>query len=71
MLSFRPQSIVTIAAVGVALLLLGTSPSLAAKPIFTETYNIPQQPCEGLDLDGVVYSFTVAGAPVSIAQLAP
>ena len=63
MLSFRLRSIVTIAAVGVALLLLGASQSLAAKPSFTETYNIAPQPCEGLDLAGVVYSFTVAGTP--------
>jgi hypothetical protein len=64
LLSFRPRSIVTIAAVGVALLLLGTTQSLADQPIFTETYDdIRPQACEGLDLNGVIYSFTVAGVP--------
>jgi hypothetical protein len=37
--------------------------SLAHKPIFTETYDITPVPCEGLSLDGVTYSFTVAGSP--------
>jgi hypothetical protein len=34
------------------------------KPLFAQTYNLPAPvACEGLELDGVTYSFTVAGAP--------
>ena len=44
--------------------MIGTVWLLAAKPTFTQTYDLPAPvPCEGLDLDGVAYSFTVAGAP--------
>jgi hypothetical protein len=43
---------------------IGTGWLLAAKPIFTQTYNLPAPVrCEGLDRDGVTYSFTVGGAP--------
>ena len=31
--------------------------------MFTETFNISPTNCEGLDLDGVLYSFTVDGSP--------
>jgi hypothetical protein len=56
---------VTIATIGVVVLLfLATGSSLADKNIFTETYDIGQpQQCEGLALDGVAYSFSIAGTP--------
>src|SRR5215472_958323 len=56
---------VTIAAIGVAVLLfVATGSILADKNIFTETYDINQpQPCEGLNLDGVAYTFTIGGSP--------
>ena len=48
----------------VSLFVLGLGQALADKPIFTETYNLSSpQACEGLALDGISYSFTVAGAP--------
>jgi hypothetical protein len=49
---------------GLVVLLFGF-PLIAAadKPLFTETYDITPAPCEGLSLDGVSYSFTVAGSP--------
>jgi hypothetical protein len=62
------RALVAIAAAGVALLALGAGQSFAAKPSFTETYNIPQQACDGLNLAGVTYSFTVAEAPSSDCQ---
>ncbi len=43
--------------------IIGSSASLAKKPIFTEEFNIELVACEGLELDGVTYSFTVAGVP--------
>ena len=46
-----------------ALSILGTTISLADMPIFNETYDIDPAACEGLQLDGVTYSFTVGGAP--------
>jgi hypothetical protein len=56
---------ITLASVGaLTLLLLGTGLGRAEKNIFTETYDLSQpQPCEGLDLDGVAYSFTIGGSP--------
>ena len=45
------------------LLGLTTSTALADKNIFTETFNILPAPCEGLQLAGATYSFTVAGVP--------
>jgi hypothetical protein len=39
------------------------SNSVAEKNIVTETYAIPTTPCEGLFLNGVTYSFTIAGVP--------
>lgn len=57
-----PQA--TLAGAGALILLLGTGSGRAEKNIFTETYNLSQpQPCEGLDLDGVAYSFTIGGSP--------
>ena len=64
----RRVKVMTIAAVSVALFALGASQSFAAKPTFTETYNIPQQACDGLNLAGVTYSFTVAGTPSTDCQ---
>ena len=46
-----------------AVAILATSSAFADKNIFTETYEIAPVACEGLDLDEVAYSFTVAGAP--------
>ncbi len=45
------------------LLALVASGAQAAKPVFTETYNVSPVECDGLTLDGVTYSFTVAGSP--------
>jgi hypothetical protein len=59
----RPMSISALPLIGLCLLGFGTSPALADKPIFVETYNISPVPCDGLQLAGVAYSFTVAGAP--------
>ncbi len=39
------------------------STAVAEMPIFTQTYDIDPVPCEGLDLDGIAYAFTVAGPP--------
>ena len=46
-----------------ALTLGFSAQSLADKNIFTETYDIDLVACEGLYLDGVMYTFTVGGAP--------
>jgi hypothetical protein len=46
-----------------ALSMWAASQAMAEKPIFTETYDVDPVPCEGLELDGIAYSFTVAGAP--------
>jgi hypothetical protein len=48
---------------GLCLLGFGTSQAFADKPIFIETFDIAPVPCDGLELAGVTYSFTVAGAP--------
>ena len=40
----------------------------AAMPIFTQTYDIPTEACEGLYLDGVSYAFTIGGAPSGACQ---
>ena len=40
-----------------------SNPAIAEKPIFMETYDISPVPCEGLQLDGITYSFSVAGVP--------
>lgn len=47
------------------LLAFMASGAQAAKPVFVETYDIPKVECDGLTLDGVTYSFTVAGSPSS------
>jgi hypothetical protein len=49
--------------ISLGLLGLTTSTALAGGNIFTETLNIVPAPCEGLQLAGVTYSFTVAGLP--------
>lgn len=49
--------------VSLMVLLAFASGAQAAKPVFTETYDITPTSCEGLTLDGVAYSFTVAGSP--------
>ena len=54
-------SVTAMASLG--LLGLTTSTALADKNIFTETFNILPAPCEGLQLAGATYSFTVAGVP--------
>src|SRR5881409_1110429 len=46
-----------------AFCILGSSPTVAKPPTFTETYDIPTTPCEGLSLDGVENSFTIGGVP--------
>lgn len=46
-----------------SLLAYGQSWAGVGNPTLTQTYDIAPQACEGLDLDGVTYSFTVAGAP--------
>ena len=65
MLNLRLYAHVTVVTLGVTLLLfLGTGSSRAEKSVFTETYDISQpQACEGLDLNGVAYSFTIGGSP--------
>ena len=65
MLRYKLWSQITMAVAGMGLLLfLATGVSLADKNIFIETYdNLPGTPCEGLALNDVSYSFTVAGAP--------
>jgi hypothetical protein len=68
MVRFRGRTLVAVATAGVALLALGAGQSFAGQPSFTETYNVPQQACEGLNLNGVVYSFTIAGTPSSDCQ---
>ena len=62
---FKLWSLVSFAAFGLTLLLsFGTQSIRAEKNIFTETYDLAQpQPCEGLDWDGVSYSFSIGGAP--------
>src|SRR6516165_2710295 len=35
----------------------------AKKPLFTQTFDIDPVACEGLTLDGISYSFAVAGSP--------
>src|SRR5262245_2295787 len=48
----------------VSLLVAGVvRPALAGKNLVTEGFDIAPESCEGLDLAGVSYSFTVAGAP--------
>jgi hypothetical protein len=39
-----------------------SEPVLPSEP-FVQTYNIPAVPCDGLQLDGVTYSFTIGGVP--------
>jgi hypothetical protein len=34
-----------------------------AKPLFTQTFDVPDVACDGLQLDGVSYVFSVAGVP--------
>ena len=46
-----------------AFVLFGSGQSMAEMPISTQTYDIGPVPCEGLDLDGIAYVFTVAGVP--------
>jgi hypothetical protein len=63
-LLFRPLGW-SISLVGFCLIGIASSPVLADKNVFTETFNIQPAICDGLDLDGVLYSFTVAGSPNS------
>jgi hypothetical protein len=52
-----------LSAVGLYLLILEGGRALADSNIVTQTFNIGPTPCEGLSLDRVTYSFTVAGTP--------
>lgn len=61
-LLFRPLGW-SLSLVGFCLVGIAASPVLAEKNVFTETFNIPSVTCEGLSLNGVLYSFTVAGSP--------
>lgn len=45
------------------ILFLFSASIFAAMPIFTQTYDILPEDCEGLYLDGVSYAFTIGGAP--------
>lgn len=54
--------------IGAATILLTESYAFADKPIFTETYDNPRDVvCEGLNLNGVMYSFTINGEPAGDA----
>ena len=41
----------------------GVSQTHAARPTFTQEFNVESAPCEGLALDGVGYSFSVGDVP--------
>jgi hypothetical protein len=56
-------SIARISLISLGLLGLTTSTALAGGNVFTETFDIVPAPCEGLQVAGVTYSFTVAGVP--------
>ena len=66
--SLRVRAFLLIATASVALLALGVGQSFAARPVVTETYNIPEHECNGLRLEGVSYSFTTGGTPSSDCQ---
>ena len=54
---------VSVLLAGLATIAIVVNPVMADMNVVTQTFNIPPAPCEGLDLAGVLYSFTIAGAP--------
>ncbi|GAB1539312.1 hypothetical protein NUACC21_19780 [Scytonema sp. NUACC21] len=61
-LLFRPLSW-SISLVGFCLVGIAASPVLGDQNVVTETFNVQPVSCEGLNLNGVLYSFTVANSP--------
>jgi len=56
---FLPRALIGALALLIGLPLVAS----AKKPLFTETFDRASVACEGLTLDGISYSFAVAGSP--------